>query len=121
MMTRRVIHVGMDSLDEMGRHFAEVWHDAEQGRPVEPYYGVDFEDLVSLLATLTPKRWALLRYLRRHGPLSIYALAKSLERDYKRVYNDVQVLADLMLIEKDEQGRVMVPWDEIEAHIRLAA
>ncbi len=120
-MAKRVIHVGFDSLDDMGRHFVETWHRAERGETVEPYYGLDFEDMVTMLATLTPKRWALLRYLRQHGPMSVYGLAKALERDYKRVHSDVKVLAELMLIEKDEGNRVYVPWDEIEAHIRLAA
>ena len=120
-MTKRVIHVGLDSLDDMGRHFIDTWRRVECGETVEPYFGVDFEDLVTMLATLTPKRWELLRYLRQHGPLSIYALAKALGRDYKRVYSDVRALSELMLIEKDEDGKVCVPWDEIEAHIRLAA
>ena len=120
-MARHVIHVGLDLLDGMGRHFIDTWRRAEQGETVEPYYSVDFEDLGTLLATLTPKRWALLRYLRQHGPLSIYALAKALQRDYKRVHSDVRLLTELMLIEKDENGKVFVPWDEIEAHIRLAA
>jgi hypothetical protein len=41
-MTRHVIHVGLDSLDGMGRHFIDTWRRVEQGETIEPYYGVDF-------------------------------------------------------------------------------
>ncbi len=40
-------------------------------------------------SVLTPKRLALLKSLRPHGPLSIRALSKQLERDYKNVHTQV--------------------------------
>lgn len=120
-MTRRIIHVDVSSLEEMGQQFIETWERAERGEAVEPYYGVGFETLETLLNTLTPKRWELLSYLRRHGPLSVYALARGLKRDYKNVHGDVRMLEELGLIERTAEGKVEVPWDEIEARVRLAA
>ena len=49
------------------------------------------------------------------------ALAKALGRDYKNVHRDVTELLRLGLIEKNEAGRILVPWDEIDAHLDLAA
>jgi predicted transcriptional regulator len=120
-MEKRIIHVDISSLEEMGQQFIAAWERAKRGEPVESYHGVGFETLETLLNTLTPKRWALLSYLRSHGPMTVYALAKALGRHYKNVHSDVKVLAELDLITRTDDGRIEVPWDEIEAHVRLAA
>ena len=55
----------------------------------------------------------------REGPLSIYELAKRLERDYKNVHTDVtQLAAILRLIERQADGRVAVPWELLQAEFR---
>ena len=72
----------------------------------------------------TPARSTELSRLKTAGPLSIYALAKRLGRHYRNVHKDVTALVDWMVIEKDESGRVFVPWDEIDVRwplIRKAA
>jgi predicted transcriptional regulator len=56
----------------------------------------------------------LVESLQAAGPLSIYALAKRLSRHYRKVYKDVSALTEWMVIEKDDAGRVYVPWDEID-------
>jgi predicted transcriptional regulator len=56
-----------------------------------------------------------------HAATSINALAKLLGRSYKNVYDDVQLLERVRLIEKDEKNRISVPWDEIETRLNLAA
>ena len=43
-------------------------------------------DLPALLKAMTPARWRLLERLAAEGPLSVYALAKRLQRDYKNVH-----------------------------------
>jgi hypothetical protein len=48
------------------------------------------------------------------GPLTIYALAKHLGRHYRNVHKDVTALMEWTVIDKDEDGRVFVPWDEID-------
>jgi predicted transcriptional regulator len=55
------------------------------------------------------------------GPMTIYALAKLLHRHYKNVHDDVKALENIGLVEKDETGRYVVPWEEITATTRLAA
>ncbi len=61
----------------------------------------------------TPKRWELVEVLKAAGPLTIYALAKRLGRHYRNGHKDVTALSDWLVIEKDETGKVFVPWDEI--------
>jgi predicted transcriptional regulator len=53
--------------------------------------------------------------------MTIYALAKLLHRHYKNVYDDVKAMESTGLVEKDETGRYVVPWEEITASTKLAA
>lgn len=59
--------------------------------------------------------------LIRVGNMQTDLLAKDLGRDYKNVHDDVRALETLGLIARTDHDRVEVPWDEIEAHMRLAA
>ena len=85
-------------------------------RPLEI---LSFDGLPSLLRTLSVARWSLLQTLSAEGPLSIYELAKRLERDYKNVHTDVTQLAALRLIERQADGRITVAWELLRAELRL--
>jgi len=121
MTERKVLHIEVSSPEESLGQFSDVWHRAEQGEKVEPFYSVGFESMADLISTLTPKRWELIEQLHHDGPMSIYALAKLLQRDYKNVHTDVKALSELKIIQETEDGKVTIPWDEIEAHFKLAA
>ena len=66
-----------------------------------------------LHSLLTDKRMALLEFVANPPNLSIRQLAALLERDYKNVYDDVQRLMSLGLIEVKD-GNLHVPFDEID-------
>ena len=100
-----------DARDALDR-FEAAWNRRTERR--NPVRVLSLADLPLLLRTLTPARWALLDRLRETGPLSIYDLAKRLERDYKNVHTDVSRMAEIGLIEKAD-GRVGVPWDVVRA------
>ncbi len=82
---------------------------------------LNFEDFSILLSTLTPKRLELLKSLRQHGPMSVRALAKQLERDYKNIYTDVSALEEINLIIRTEENLITAPWDVIDTHLQLVA
>ncbi len=104
-----------DALDR----FEAAWHLASGRKPPGPLALLSFADLPLLLRSLTPARWALLQRLAQDGPLSVYALAKRLERDYKNVHTDVARLVELGLVEKDGDGLAGVPWRAVRAELRL--
>ena len=104
-----------DALDR----FEAAWHRVAEGRAMRPLEVLSFEGLPSLLRTLSAARWVLLERLREEGPLSIYELAKRLGRDYKNVHTDVTQLAAIRLIERQADGRVMVPWEWLRAELKL--
>jgi predicted transcriptional regulator len=70
----------------------DAWQRAEQGELTETEVHLNFEDLSMLLAILTPRRLEVLKTLRQKGPLSVRALATTLERDYKNVHVDTRAL-----------------------------
>lgn len=81
-------------------------------------YHLIFESARTLFSELTPARIDTLDHLRLHGPMSIYALAKELKRNYSNVHADVEKLLEHGLAERDAENRISAPWDAIE--IRMA-
>ena len=120
-MNKQHIHIGVEDVKRGYERFVEAWHKAETGDIEQVEVHLNFEDFAMLLSVLTPKRLALLKSLRQHGPLSVRALAKRLERDYKNVHADVAALEEMGLIKRTDKGLLNAPWDVIDAHVRLVA
>ncbi|EXI65665.1 MAG: putative transcriptional regulator [Candidatus Accumulibacter adjunctus] len=83
-------------------------------------FHLSFESARQLFAEITPVRLDLLDTLRKNGPCSIYALAKTVARNYSNVHTDIARLIDLGLVEQTDGDMVHVPFDDIEVHFRLA-
>ena len=68
-----------------------------------------FEDSFELLEALTPKRVQLIRQIHTASPVSIRDLAEMVERDIKNVWDDLQKLSEIDLIDFHIHGRVKRP------------
>ena len=86
----------------------------------KPDYRLSFESARMLFSELTPARLELLDTLRRVGPCSVYALAKAAERNYSNVHTDVWRLEELGLIERGDEGAILVPYESVEILMPLA-
>jgi predicted transcriptional regulator len=107
---------------ESAQEFIDTWKKAEKGvLPEKPIQRIYFQDLQTLLKVLTPRRLELLKKLYDQEPMSIRALAKKLQRDYKNVHQDVQALEQIGLVSRTPEHRLSVPWGRILAEISLAA
>lgn len=91
--------------------FKQAWRRVASGKP--SVARLAFGSLAQLFSAITEKRLELIRHVARHEGLNTRKLAAELKRDYKNVYTDVQALAGLGLLEKDERGRLSAPFDEI--------
>ena len=89
------------------------------GEEPAPYFGVGFKNVSQMLSVFTPKRWDLLAVLREHGAMSIAELARTLQRDYKNVHNDVERLMEWLAIERDANGKIFTPYSEIVVDVHL--
>jgi len=115
------IHVEVMGSEAAARRLKKLWRSSEKHEMVEPVVAVG--SISELTALLSPKRMELLRFVADHPGLSVRALAQALERDYKNVHTDVAELEERHLLERDEEGLVSAPYDEIviRAPLRKAA
>ena len=118
---KKGIQIGVGDSVTTAKGFIDAWKRVERGEKVEAEHRLDFESLESLLKTLTSGRWVLLKKLRKMGPMSVRALASELKRDYKNVHTDIKKMEYIGLVSRTRDEKVQVPWDIVEAHLRLAA
>ncbi|HJS87758.1 MAG TPA: hypothetical protein VJ779_20080, partial [Acetobacteraceae bacterium] len=96
------VHVGGSLRDAADSILADVAR-FERGETVDERHVV-FENWQALFSVLTPKRYELLHHIHRHPEPSVRALARSLDRDFKRVYEDVKARVAVGLLEQGGEG-----------------
>jgi len=65
---------------------------------------ISFPDFETLGRVITGARLELLNNIRKMKPQSIQELARMVKRDFKNVYQDIQLLAEFGLIDLKESG-----------------
>ena len=118
-MKKATIRIRRDTdaaLKEMGDRFIKAWKTGRSDGAT-----LQFESPAALFRVLTPKRWELVERLQKLGPSSVRGLARELERDVKRVHEDVGGLMACGLITREEDGKFRVPYDVIHADFDLRA
>lgn len=120
-MTQALIEVRSDTksvLKEMRRDFKEAWTTGAAKEPVTKIY---FSSVAQVFGIFNLKRWELIEQLQKIGPTSIRGLTRALGRDVRRVHDDVMVLIDWGIIEKNDDGKVLVPFDVIHIGVDIRA
>ena len=79
----------------------------------------EFESPAALFRLLTPKRWELLETLQSAGACGVRELARLLERDVRRVHDDISTLLESGMVERTDDGKLVVPFAEIHADFVL--
>ena len=115
----KTLYVRVSAREDALDRFEAAWHLASGRAAPAPLSVLSFADLPLLMKNISPARWDLLKRLKKAGPLTIFALAKLLERDYKNVHTDVSRLLELNLLEKNQEGQVSVPWQAVRAELKL--
>ncbi len=92
---------------------------ALKGKPQGAF--ISFPSEEALWKTLTPKRWLLIKSMTGAGPMGIRELARKLERDVKAVHTDVQALLACGVLEKDDNGQVLFPYDAVHVDFLIKA
>lgn len=82
---------------------------------------LNFETPAQFFGQLTEKRWNLVRAAQGKGQLPVRELARMVDRDVKRVHEDVVVLADLGLLERTDNGGVVCPYTSMHIDMHLEA
>jgi predicted transcriptional regulator len=113
------VKLHVENLDSFAHRSMDMARRLDRGVRKQAQGHISFESMEGLLEVLTPNRWRLLRALRHSGPLSIRALARLLDRDYRGAHADVSLLIDAGLIERNDKGAIFVPWTRITAEMDL--
>jgi predicted transcriptional regulator len=114
--------ISIQGTDDFFSELEKDWTAIDRGESVSgPVHRVYFESAEALSRVLTKQRHLVLRVLHANGGLSIRALAALLERDYKNVYQDVKILEDAGLIERDSKNHIIAPFERLTIDLPLAA
>ena len=97
--------------------FAQSW---KTGKP-ERSARIAFATPELLWQVLTAKRWELLKALCGANPMSIREAARRVERDVKAVHADITALLVAGVINRDENGGVVFPFEAVKIEFLLEA
>jgi len=103
----RDIRISIKTKEDLFNEVKGVWGKLEKGEQVKKHEGISFENIEAMRKILSEERLRILKTIKKEHPKSIYELAKSLQRDIKNTFDDIQFLAKLGLIElkKTKEGR----------------
>ena len=116
------ITIKIESLEESGKRFVEVYNKVSKGEKVEPQDILSFETEERMPQILTKERLRILKAVREKEPKTIYAFAKLLKRPYANVFNDVKKLTEMGLLELGKENGSVQPkakYDRINITIPL--
>ena len=82
---------------------------------------IGFASVELMWKVITPKRWELMRAIAGAGPLAIREIARRVGRDVKSVHGDVAALLKAGVLDRAEDSRIEVPYDEIHVDFVLRA
>ena len=96
------LKVGIRSLQEGLHEFGTALKALQAGQTVQKRAGVYFVSVEAMRRVLTEPRLKLLHLIRARRPRSITELAKLAGRDFKNVYDDLRMLAELGLVHLEQ-------------------
>ncbi|MGP1667697.1 MAG: HVO_A0114 family putative DNA-binding protein [Rhodanobacter sp.] len=94
---------------------------AAHGIATGEYQGesLNFESPAAFFGQLSELRWQMVREMMGSGTVGVRELARRLNRGVKRVHEDAQVLVALGLLEKDDSGALLCPFDDIHVDMHV--
>jgi len=113
----KTVILDVRSSNEAMADFIRVWKSGKGEKAAR----ISFATPELLWKVLTAKRWQLLKAMCGAGPLSIREVARRVGRDVKAVHTDVTALLNAGVLDRDEEGRVIFPFDSVKVEFLLHA
>ena len=82
---------------------------------------ISFASVELLWQTMTAKRWELLKAMTGQAAMSMRDAARRVGRDVKSVHGDIHVLLDAGVLDREEDGRIVFPFDAVHVDFTLTA
>lgn len=80
-----------------------------------------FASVADMASTLTPNRWRIIEAMTGAGALGVRELARRIDRDVKTVHTDAQALVLCGLLTKNDDGKLLFPFDAVRVVFELHA
>jgi predicted transcriptional regulator len=109
------VTIGVSSTEDTRTRMLSAFKGEEQGA------FISFASAELLWKVITPKRWGVLRAMTGAGPLAIREVARRVGRDVKSVHGDIQALLRAGVLDRGDDGRILLPYDEIHVDFVLRA
>lgn len=101
----KTVTIGVSSIEETNQRVEAAFRGEFQGE------FISFLTPQDLWAVLGGKRWELLNAMIGAGPISIREAARRVGRDVKAVHSDVHTLLNAGVLDRDEDGKIVFPYD----------
>jgi predicted transcriptional regulator len=82
---------------------------------------LNFETPAQFFGQLSEKRWDIVRAAQGKGEMSVRELARVVDRDVKRVHDDIVMLSQLGLLERTQSGGIHCPYATLHIDMHLQA
>jgi predicted transcriptional regulator len=82
---------------------------------------LNFETPAQFFGQLSEKRWDIVSAAQGKGEMSVRELARVVDRDVKRVHDDIVILAQLGLLERTQSGGIHCPYATLHIDMHLQA
>jgi predicted transcriptional regulator len=113
----KTVVFSIQTFDQALSDFADAWKTGESGGAAR----IGFATWELMHKVLSPKRLEIVRAMTGAGPLSIREIARRVGRDFKGVHSDVTMLLNAGVIDRDERGRFVFPYDRIHVDFEIPA
>jgi predicted transcriptional regulator len=111
----RTVTLGVDSEADFANRFTGAMRGRAQG------HHISFASPELLFATLTQLRWEIIRTMAGAGPLALREIARRVNRDVRRVSDDVHALLDAGVLDRNEDGSIEFPYEAVHVNFTLKA
>lgn len=116
---RRTLVIKVQSQDSFFAGLRDAGRRVDSGDQSYQAEEYSFTSLPLLLSLFSQKRWELILELQKLGPSTLRGLARALGRDVKRVHEDVSMLLNEGIIERNAEGKLFVPFKQIRLEADL--
>lgn len=109
------VTLGVDSEEAVSARFVAAMKGEAQGA----FFTFATPEL--LLQTLTQMRWEIIKAMTGAGKLSLREVARRVDRDVRRVSDDVHALLNVGVIDRNDDGSLEFPYDAVHVDFMLKA
>lgn len=113
--------VKIEPLEQTMAMVAGAFTEAETGEARSTESILSFPSWSVMHRVLAPKRLDIVKAMTGQQVLSIREIARRVDRDFKGVHSDVEMLLKSGVIDKAEKGGIIFPYDRIHFEFDIEA